>query len=291
MKLTILFNPAAGRGKGRRKLGEALAGLRRAGVEPQVLESRSAPHLAELARRAREDSPAMLVSAGGDGTHHHVINGLHGSDIPLGLLPTGTGNDFSEGLGVPADPRAAAQVLLSGRTREVDVGRVGERFYGSYAGVGFDSMVARFVNERARWAQGRLAYVWGILRCLKRLRPQPLELRSDAGDYTGEVALAVVGNNSRFGGGIRIAPLARLDDGRLDVCIVPYMPLLELLRLIPRAYRGEHLAHPRIVYFQARRITLNSSAPLELFADGEFLQALPATIEVVQRSLRVVVPA
>lgn len=291
MRITILFNPAAGRGKGRRKLSEALAVLRHAGVEAPVLESRSASHLVELACQAREDSPTMVVSAGGDGTHHHVINGLHGGEIPLGLIPLGTGNDFAAGLGVPANPRAAARVLLAGQTREVDVARVGSRLYGSYAGVGFDSMVARFVNERARWAPGRLAYAWGILRCLQRLRSYRLELRSDAGDYSGEVVLAVVGNNSRFGGGVRIAPRARLDDGRLDVCIVPSMRLSELLRLIPRAYRGEHLAHPKIVYFQARRVTLHSPSPLELFGDGEFLQPLPATIEVVPRSLRVLVPA
>ena len=87
-----------------------------------------------------------------------------------------------------------------------------------------------------------------------------------------------------------MAPRARLDDGLLDVCIVPEMGKFELLRWVPRAYRGEHLAHPRIVYFQARKITLESPSRLELFGDGEFIQELPATIEVVPRALRVIVP-
>jgi diacylglycerol kinase (ATP) len=99
-----------------------------------------------------------------------------------------------------------------------------------------------------------------------------------------------VGNNSSYGGGIRLAPRARLNDGILDICIVPYLSRLELLRWVPRAYRGEHLNHPRIKYLQARKITLSAPSRMELFGDGEFLQELPATIEVVPRALRVIAP-
>jgi diacylglycerol kinase (ATP) len=259
-------------------------------VEPQVRESRDAENLVELTRQAARENPDVLVSAGGDGTHHHVLNGLFGSEIPLGLIPLGTGNDFAAALGIPADPRAAAAILLQGRARQVDVARVGSTVYGCVAGVGFDSVVTRFANERVRRVRGRLAYTWAILRCLTRYRTEPLELRSDVRDFSGAVVFAVVGNHSTYGGGVKIAPLARMDDGLLDVCIVPPMGLLELLRWIPRAYRGEHLAHPRIVYFQAKHISLASSSRLELFGDGEFITELPATIEVAPRSVRVIVP-
>lgn len=291
MKLTILFNPAAGRGKAHRALREALEILNRGGVKPQILESRSAPHLVELARRACEAKPDALVSAGGDGTHHYVLNGLFGSEIPLGLIPLGTGNDFAKGVGVPVEPRAAAAALLSGRTRRIDLARVGSTVYGGVAGVGFDSVVSRYANERVRWVRGRFAYAWAILRCLRRCRAEPLDLGTDGRNVSGEVMFAIVGNNTSYGGGVKIAPRARLDDGLLDVCVVPAMGVLELLRWVPRAYRGEHLAHPRIVYFQARKIALDSSSRLELFGDGEFMQVLPATIEVVPRAVRVLVPA
>lgn len=290
MKLTILLNPSAGRGKARRVVTEALAVLRRAGVEPTVQESRDAPHLLELARQACAERPDVVVSAGGDGTHHYVLNGILGSGIPLGLLPVGSGNDFSKGLGVPTQPRAAAELLLRGRTRPIDLARAGQTVYGCIAGVGFDSVVTRYANERVRHLRGSLAYAWAILRCLKFYAPQPLELLSDGRNYSGEVIFAVVGNNVSYGGGLKLTPRARLDDGLLDVCIVPYIPKLELLRWVPRAYRGEHLAHPRILYFQARRVTLQSTARLELFGDGEFIQELPATIEVLPRAIEVVTP-
>jgi diacylglycerol kinase (ATP) len=290
VKLTILFNPAAGRGKARRKLGQALEVLRRGGLEPQVRESRDAQHLVELARRAVAENPEVLVSAGGDGTHHYVLNGLFGSAIPLGMIPLGTGNDFARAFGIPTEPRAAASILLAGRTRQVDVARVGSTVYGCVAGVGFDSVVTRFANERVGRLPGRLAYAWAILRCLTRFRAEPLELHSDVRDFSGPVMFAVVGNHSTYGGGVKIAPRARMDDGLLDVCIVPPLRFLELLRWIPRAYRGQHLAHPSIVYFQAKRVSLASPSHLELFGDGEFMTELPASIEIAPRSVKIVVP-
>jgi diacylglycerol kinase (ATP) len=290
VKLIILLNPSAGREKAGRQVLKALEVLRRAGAHFELRESRRAQHLTELSHQAREDKPDLGVSAGGDGTHHYVINGLYGSGIPLGLLPIGSGNDFAKGVGVPLDLAAAAAVLLNGRVREIDLARVGSAVYGCIAGVGFDSVVTRYANERVRRLGGSWAYAWAILRCLKFYRPEPLELISDGQNFSGEVVFAVVGNNVSYGGGLRLAPRARLDDGLLDVCIVPYIPKLELLRWVPRAYRGEHLAHPRIVYFQARKVILKTTSRLELFGDGEFIQELPATIDVAPHALRVVVP-
>ncbi len=291
MKLIILFNPSAGRGKARRVLAEALEVLRRRKVEFSVRESRSAQHLQELAREACRERPDAIVSAGGDGTHHYIFNGLAGASNPLGLLSLGSGNDFADGMGVPRDARAAIDVLLSGRVREVDLARVGGAVYGCLAGAGFDSVVTRYANERVRRLHGSAAYAWAILRCLKSYRPEPLELESDSGSFSGDVLFAVVGNSVSYGGGLRLTPRAQLDDGLLDVCIVPFMGKVELLRWVPSAYRGRHLAHPRIIYFQARRVTLRSASRLELFGDGEFMQDLPATIEVAPCALRVLVPA
>ena len=301
MNLTILFNPTAGGGKARRVLDIVVEVLGRGGVEPQIKESRNSQHLVELARNAREEKPDVVVAAGGDGTVHYVVNGLFPSDIPLGIIPVGRGNDFARGLGIPFNPRQAANILLKRATREIDLAQVrsgadpsqggGTRsvVYACIGGVGFDSVVNRYANDRARRVHGRLVYLWGILRCLKSYRAQPLELFSDRQNFSGEVMLVVVGNNTSYGEGVKMAPRARLDDGLLDICIVPRMSKWELLRWIPSAYRGTHLAHSRIVYFQASRITLKSAARLELFGDGEFLQELPATIEVMDRALRVIV--
>jgi len=290
MRFIILLNPNSGRGRARMVLREALQVMRREGVEADVQESRDAPHLLSLARQAAADKPDAIVSLGGDGTQHFVLNGVAGSEIPLGIIPCGSGNDFAKGLGIPIRTRAAAEVLCAGKTRRVDLGRVGNTVYGCIAGAGFDSVVTRYANERVRRLRGSWAYAWAILRCLETYRPEPLEIVSDTRDFSGEVIFAVVGNNVSYGGGIHLTPRAKLDDGLLDVCIVPYLRKWELLRWVPRAYRGEHLQHPRIIYFQARKVSLSTTSHLELFGDGEFMQELPATIEVVPGAQPVVVP-
>lgn len=302
MKIIILTNPSAGGGKARRGLCEAVDALHRSGEDPQILESLGVKHLAQLARESRAKKPDVIVSAGGDGTLQHVLNGLFPGEVSLGIIPLGRGNDFARGLGIPSDPRAAAELLLKGKTRVIDLARAGHAegaarriesqpiIFAGIAGVGFDSMVNRYVNERARLFRGRLVYAWSLARCLGTYRPQPIELTSDAQNFSGEVMFAVVGNNTSYGDGIRITPRAVLDDGLLDVCVVPAMSKWELLRWVPGAYRGEHLAHHGIIYFKASRITLKSSARLELFADGEFLTELPATIEVLPHALRVLAP-
>ena len=181
-------------------------------------------------------------------------------------------------------------MLRAGHVRRVDLGRAGNTVYGCIAGAGFDSVVTRYANDRVHRLRGSWAYAWSILRCLKAYRPEPLKVVSDVQEFVGEVIFAVVGNNVSYGGGIYLTPRAKLDDGLLDVCIVPYMGILEFLSWVPRAYRGEHLKHPRIIYFQAHRVSLSATSRLELFGDGEFVQELPVTIEIIPRALPVIVP-
>jgi diacylglycerol kinase (ATP) len=290
VRIIILLNPNAGRGRARLVLREALEVVQREGVETDVQESRDAQHLLRLARQAVAEKPDAIVSLGGDGTQHYVLNGIVGSDIPLGIIPCGSGNDFAKGLGIPTQTRTAAEVLCAGHIRRVDLGRAGDTVYSCIAGAGFDSVVTRYANERVRRLRGSWAYAWSIFRCLETYRPEPLEIVSEAQEFSGEVTFAGVGNNVSYGGGIHLTPRAKLDDGLLDVCIVPYLRKLELLRWVPRAYRGEHLQHPRIIYFQARKVFLSTSSRMELFGDGEFMQELPATIEIVPRVLPVIVP-
>ena len=179
VRIIILLNPTAKRGKARRLLERALQIFRQQNVHFEVRESQSSQHLMELAREAYEEKPDLIVSAGGDGTHHYVINGLFESEIPLGLLPLGTGNDFAMGVGMPMDLHAAAVALLNGHVREIDLAHTGVAVYGCIAGVGFDSTVTRYANEHARWLSGPLAYTWSLLCCMPEYRPHPLEIIAD----------------------------------------------------------------------------------------------------------------
>jgi diacylglycerol kinase (ATP) len=301
VKIIILHNPASGRRKGREKFLGALDRFHSLGEQPEVQESRDPQHLVELARQAAAEKPDVLVSAGGDGTHHYVMNGMFGSEVPLGILSVGSGNDLATGLGIPLEPTIAASALIYGRTWQIDVARVvsprnpsgraaESRIYSCIAGAGFDAIVTRFANDHVHRVHGSAAYAWSILRCLKFYRPFAVAIQSEKRSFSGNLIFVTIGNSTTYGGGLKMAPQARLDDGLLDVCIVTEMSKLELLRWIPNAYRGTHLKNPRILYFQAEKVTLESESRLELFADGEFIQDLPATIDVVPRSLNVIVP-
>lgn len=288
VRIIILLNPAAGRHKARGRLHRALEVLRRAGEKPEIEESRSAAHLVELARQAAAARPDLVVSAGGDGTHHFVLNGVWGSETPLGVLSLGSGNDLVKSLGIPVEPGAAARLLLKGKPWRIDLARVGTIVYGCIAGVGFDSVVTHYANERVKRVHGPLAYAWSLVRCLDEYRAHQLEISSGSEErFSGEIIFTTVGNTVSYGGGLRMAPFAKPDDGLLDVCIVTRMSKLELLRWVPATYRGTQLRNPRILYFQASTVSLESPSRLELFGDGEYIQDLPAKIEVEPRALSV----
>ena len=289
MRVIILFNPAAGRGRARRKFQAALEVLRHGGVEPEIQESRSAEHLCALARQALAEQPDVVVSAGGDGTHHHVLNVLAGTDVAMGILPLGTGNDLARGIGIPVDPRRAAAALLKGRQSRSTWGGQAQAFTVGWLAWGLTPWWLATSTSGRSESEDVLAYAWGVLRCLQTYQPRPLEVRADGLNFRGEIMSVLIGNHPFYGGGFRIAPHARADDGLLDVCLIPEMSKMKLLPWLPRVYRGTHLAHPRIQYFQTRRIELHSPAPLDLFADGEFMQELPAAIAVAPRALRVIV--
>src|SRR5207249_1686909 len=198
VRIIILHNPASGRRRGRRRFRQALETLRRSGAEPEVLESRDARHLNELARQAAAERPDLVVSAGGDGTHHYVLNGIFGSGIPLGIISLGSGNDLAKGLDIPLEPDAAASVLLHGQTRQIDVARVSPaasraasgseaRLYACMAGTGFDALVTRFANDHIRHVHGSMAYAWSILRCLKFYRAFAVQIRSETRNFDGRI--------------------------------------------------------------------------------------------------------
>ncbi len=290
--MRLLVNPAAGGGRGRR-LFERLRGWAGPAVATATL-SRDAEDLAEQAGRAAAEGVERLLVAGGDGTFHHVLQGLAATDCVLGLIPVGRGNDLAGTLGVPRDPRAAVERALTAPPRRIDLGRVGGRWFAVYCGLGFDSEVASFVHARRRWVGGPLVYAWGVVRTLASFRPPTLEVEHDEGRFQGPATLAVLSNCPRFGGGMRIAPEARADDGLLDLVLVREVSRTELLRVFPRVYRGRHAGHPAVAFQTTRQATLAVDRPLTLFADGEPVRRAGAgetavRAEIVPGALRVAV--
>jgi diacylglycerol kinase (ATP) len=291
MRLAMIYNPAAGRGRARRHIAGAVEHLERRGAHVTVLASNSPRHLTHLAASASRDGAIdLVVVCGGDGTLNLAVREFDLSRGTLGLLPLGSGNDFARVLGIPQGPIAACDTLLDGVPRQVDVALANGLRYLGVAGLGFDSEVAAFANEGVTLLRGSLVYLYAILRVLPRFTPHSVRLCVDGACREEEIMFAVVGNSSQYGGGIRITPRASLDDQKLDLCVVGRTSRLQLLKTLPAAYAGKHLSSPFVTTEQGCEVSFQGDDPLEVYADGERLTTTPVMFRLASEQLTVMAP-
>ncbi|MGH3414569.1 MAG: diacylglycerol/lipid kinase family protein [Marmoricola sp.] len=288
-EIALLTNPASGRGRGARVADRVLPRLREAGYVVRNLRGRSPEESAELARQCVADGVETLAVVGGDGMAHQAVQVLAHSDTRLGVIPAGTGNDVARSLGIPrrgAD--AAADVVIGGRERTVDLARAGASYFLTVLCAGFDAVVSERVNQMA-WPKGQMRYNLATLAELRTFRPIGYVMDLDGQEQRFEAMLVAIGNGPSYGGGLRITEGAVMDDGLLDVVVVRPMRKRELVATYPKLFRGTHVNHPDYRHHFARRITL--AAPgIVAYADGERMAALPLTVEVQPAALRVLVP-
>lgn len=286
--VALLVNPAAGGGHAPLLLAPVLARLRSGGARVEVLVGRDAGDSAALARRAVAAGVDALVALGGDGLVNLAAQAAVGTDVPLAVLPAGTGNDAARLLGLGPDPLDAVDVVLRGRRRRLDVGRVDERVFVNVLSSGFDSRV----NERANrmtWPRGPARYRIAMVQELRAFRPVPYDLVLDGTRRRLSAMLVAVGNGPAYGGGMRICPSADPEDGLLDVTVLRPLPPSRFLRLFPSVYRGEHVGRPEVLVLRARTVRLEAPG-MTAYADGERLGPLPVQVEVLPAALSVLVP-
>jgi diacylglycerol kinase (ATP) len=285
-EIALLTNPTAGKGRGGRYRDAALPRLRAAGLEVRVLEGRDADESLDLALAAVGDGIDALVIVGGDGMVHLGVQAVAGTGTPLGLVPAGTGNDVARYFDLPRrDPVAAADRIVRWRPRTVDLARSGTRHYVTVLAAGFDAVV----NERANrmtWPRGQMRYNLATLAELRTFEPIRYALELDGATRSLEAMLVAVGNGPSFGGGLRIAEGAVLDDGLLDVVIIKPMSRAGLVRTYPKLFKGTHVTHPQYEHHRVRSVTV--AAPgIVSYADGERFGALPLTVECAPGALTV----
>lgn len=299
MHVVLLANPAARAGRHRHAVARASARMRERGIRVTVLSGGSASETTELLRAALRQRPDAVAVAGGDGTVHLAVQELAGGDIPLGIIPCGTGNDLARTLGVrELHPEAAADVIADGSIRRIDLARLTrddgfDRLFATVLASGFDARVNDRAN-RMRWPRGRSRYTAAILIEFLRLRHHSVALTAQTPDggafrVAGPVTLVAVGNARSYGGGIPMCPDADPADGLLDLTVVQPVGRLQLLRLLPRAYRGTHTTLTQVSTLRVRSVRVGERG-LNAYADGEAMGPLPVTVEIVAGALRVFAP-
>lgn len=295
----VIANPEAGGGKTRRLVPDLRSALCNPileastdGVELSV--SRSSEHAIELARSAFAQGWGV-VACGGDGMIADLAAPASDAGGVLGIIPTGSGNDFARYLGFDARrPLEAVRTLTTGRLRTVDLGRAGDRLFATVAGTGFDAEANRWANG-VDHLSGTALYVTAAMRTLRTYAPHRFRLTIDDGRPRDlEAWMMAAANTPAYGGGMRIAPDARTDDGVLDVMIVHgNVSRLGFLLAFPRVFRGTHLSHPAVEMLRARSVVfelLDDTVPMELWASGERVGRLPQRVEALPAALTVLVP-
>jgi len=278
--IALVTNPVAGKGRAARVRDAALPVLEAAGWRVLRLEGRDQDEAESLARAALADGVDALLVCGGDGLVNLGFQLVARTDVPLGVLPAGTGNDFARTIGVPrGDGAAAARHLLGARPQRIDLAHARDRYFATVLAAGFDAVVSERANKMT-WPSGQMRYNLATLAELRVFEPLPYLLTLDGVEHQLDAMLVSVGNGPSFGGGLRITEGAELDDGLLDVVVIRPVGKLELVRTYPKLFNGTHVHHPQYERHRVRQVTVAAPGVVG-YADGERFGPLPLTIECV----------
>ena len=295
-KVTALTNPASGHGAALHAAQVAIARLQHRGIEVVEIIGDDAEDARYLAGAAVERGTDALMVTGGDGVVSNALRVLAGTDVPLGIIPAGTGNDHAREFGIPTkDPEAAADIVVDGWTETIDLGRIrddkgGEKWFGTVAAAGFDSLVTDRAN-RMSWPHGRLRYYIAMLAELSQLRMLPFRMVLDGTqEIDADITLAAFGNTRSYGGGLLICPDADPTDGLLDLTMAHSASRTKLVRLFPTVMKGTHVNLDEVSTARAKSIHVECPG-INVYADGDFACALPAEISAVPAALQILRPA
>src|SRR5229473_2835027 len=294
----VFVNPAAGGGRARAYPAQVHKLFESFHVHAQFVMTNSAVELESSAQTAISQGQRVLFAMGGDGTFQALANAAFGAEVLLGVLPVGGGNDFAAALGLPDDPVKAAEAILRGEPRFVDLLRVRTaegrmRLYVGGGGIGLDAQAARYASGTYRRFPGRSRYIASALRALVGFVPFEVRVDFPGSDLISQESKALVVaalNTPTYGAGLRLAPGATLEDGLVHVVLIEDIGTIGVLQLLPRLMGSGELRTSRVKRWQVRKVRLTTQKPTVFHGDGEILGSTPVEIEVVPRALRVLAP-
>ena len=294
-RVTVLTNPLSGHGNAPHAAERAVAQLQRRGIDVCAIVGTDAAHARRLVDEALDRGTDALVVVGGDGVISLALQALATGDVPLGIVPAGTGNDHAREYRLPTgDPEAAADVIADGHTETVDLGHIEDaagtvKWFGTVMAAGFDSLVSDRTN-RMRWPHGRMRYNVAMVAEISKLRLLPFRITFDDGpEIRTDLTLAAFGNTRSYGGGMLICPGADHSDGLLDVTMITSASRTRLIRLFPTVFKGTHVELDEVTTKRAKTIRVECPG-INAYADGDYAAPLPVTVSAVPAALRLLVP-
>jgi len=287
----FIVNPAAGDGKKLSVITEIQAFCQDNGLDFEVVITKQPKQAVDLAKKAAEKFE-VVVAVGGDGTINEVASGLVDTDAALGIIPTGSGNDFAAMLGLSKNPKKALKTLLGNQTRVVDIGLVNsQRYFINGLGVGFDGEVASRVRGFSKFSRGFVAYLLTVLRTLATYKFKRVKISIDGNSFTKKILLVATCNGTTYGGGFKVAPSAKIDDGLFTVCVIDKCGRFYALRNIPKIMRGAHLSLPIVHTYTGKNVIIESEDNLMAQVDGEILeQGNKFEVSILPEKIKIITP-
>lgn len=288
----IIYNPTAGREIFKRRIADVLQKLEKAGYEASCHATTGAGDATAAARTAVERKYDVVICSGGDGTINEVVNGLAEQEYrpKLGIIPTGTTNDFARALHIPRDIDAAVDVITAGDTIPMDIGRMNDHYFINIAGGGKLTELTYEVPAKMKTVLGQLAYYLKGIEMLPSIRSTDVSIEYDGKLFEGEIMLFLIALTNSVGGFEKLAPDASINDGLFSLLILKKTNLAEFIRVASLALRGEHIDDPNVIYSKANHIKVKSKEKVQLNIDGEYGGLLPAEFYNLYRHLEVFVP-
>jgi YegS/Rv2252/BmrU family lipid kinase len=300
-RMKVIVNPAAGAGKTAKKWPQIMVLMKSLGLDFEHDVTEAPGHAIELAKSAAKKGYEIVVSVGGDGTIHEIVNGLYeaggGTNVAVGIVNTGTGADYIRTLGLPRRYKEACKCLLSPSRRTVDLGVVEytkdgqrkKRLFVNFAGIGFDAEVVKATTEKFKALGDMPSYLMGLFSTLMSYENRDVSIIVD-GEHGERRICTILLNNGRYGGGgMMPAPNADPGDGFFDLVIIDDITKPDLIMSLPRIYRGTHLTHPKVTLMRAREVEITPTLTSAVQADGELLGEAPARFSVLPGALSVII--
>jgi diacylglycerol kinase (ATP) len=295
----FLVNPASANGKTGKRWPEIGRAAQAAGLRGEAIFSERPGELGDLAREAADEGATLLVVVGGDGTVHEVVNGIAGRvGIELALIPCGTGWDFARTHKIPKRLGEALRIAKEGQVRSFDLGRAAyladgsdqTAWFANMASVGMSGAVAAKANSTTKALGAKTSYLLALGAVFARWKNVELRVRVDEEERRGLMEDTIVAVGRYLAGGMMITPDAEPDDELFDVLLIGDVTKTELVRVMPKIYRGTHLPHPKGEVLRGRNVSIEADDPLPIQLDGEQPGTTPVRFEIAPAAIRLRVP-
>ncbi|MEZ4358362.1 MAG: diacylglycerol kinase family lipid kinase [Eubacteriales bacterium] len=286
----IIANPVAGKGRSLKTLSLATKLLDKACAKYKIIKTRYPGHATQIASDAVKRGEKNILALGGDGTVLEVAKGLLNTDSVLGIIPGGTGNDFIRSLNVSNNLEAAIENILAGNTKKVDVGMANDNYFLNVAGTGFDVCVVEYTKKTNRFFTGMPAYYLAVLISILKYKGQTMTIVANGQSITKKLMLIAIANGKQYGGGMKVAPMAKPDDGIFHITTIDMPSKLKILFMLPRFIKGQHEKFTEIKSFVCDEIEVLCENTLSINMDGDLIGTTPVKFKLLKSALNVFSP-